>query len=479
MIRRTLYILLLLVVILDAAYSFMQHYGAPLDGDIAESVVPAEHFKPVLENVLGIRAIKYGEAYPNPNRFFVHWSYREYMISFPVFLQRFTDPISSVYLSTAIAKIIIQLSLIMLLPFTISGTFNLLRLKFILAAFLVTPLFQTEGYRSYMGIIDPAITYTFSYALPALLLLLYFLPFIMHFYHSKKRENQLLLGLLFLPLGLVVSLSGPLNPGIVLVIALLVFLGFLSFIFRGSQSMAFPERIRKAFQRIPIIYWVLMGLISMLSLYSLYLGQYNSHQAIYPFSLSELYLSIPQGIYEIVTEKPGFPILFLILAVNSMIISRKLKSEEGKKILNVFKWIGLFALIYILLLPLGGYREYRPYVLRYDTILPITLALVFMFGATTLYIIKHIKKSNRRWYFPLVAAVLLTYTFADNSGFSNNSCEKAALEKISGSSENVVKVDDACTVLSWDLIKDPKDSDLNARLLQKWGISDRKVLYFQ
>jgi hypothetical protein len=63
-----------------------------------------------------------------------------------------------------------------LIAFFISG--SILKLDFLFAAILITPLFQTNGYRSYMGIIDPATTYTFFYALPTILILIYLLHYL-------------------------------------------------------------------------------------------------------------------------------------------------------------------------------------------------------------------------------------------------------------------------------------------------------------
>ena len=55
--------------------------------------------------------------------------------------------------------------------------------------------------------------------------------------------------------------------------------------------------------------------------------------------------------------------------LNIFFILRKKQNENGKKLISRVKWIALFALIYILILPLGGYREYRPNIIRGDTLL--------------------------------------------------------------------------------------------------------------
>jgi len=195
--------------------------------------------------------------------------------------------------------------------------------------------------------------------------------------------------------------------------------------------------------------------------------------------LSALYSKLPEGIYFSFTQKLGFPLLFLILTINTLIIHYKFRTPEGEKILNIFKWIGFFALTYILLLPLGGYRDYRPYILRYDTIMPITLSLMFIFAKTTLFILKNFSKKNKYWYILLPVFVIFIYTNSDKPKFDKNACERNAILQIANSKEPIVKIDNNCTVLSWTIIETPQESEINTKLLKKWRIINDDKLYFQ
>lgn len=145
--------------------------------------------------------------------------------------------------------------------------------------------------------------------------------------------------------------------------------------------------------------------------------------------------------------------------------------------INLFKWIGVFSLFYILLLPLGGYRDYRPNVLRHDTILPITLSLIFVFGQTTLYIIYKLSKQQRYRYLPLIALVLFIFTFSDQLPIKN-SCDRKALELIANSNNEEVKIQNNCKLLSWKIIDSPKDSELSSELLKRWNIIKQDKLYY-
>jgi hypothetical protein len=468
MTRRILYLVLLALLLTDTAYSFIQHMNQPLDGDMAAGIVPAPDVQPILDDPLGISVITEGKTYPNPNRFFSHWSFMRYFSHVPLFLQSLADPVESVYLSCAIAKTIIQLSIIFLLAFYITGTANLRKLEFLLAAVLITPLFQANGYRSYMGIIDPATTYTFFYALPAVLLLIYFAPFFIERFHGVKNAGWLM-KLVWIPLAFVVCLSGPLNPGVVLVLAAIAFPVLIAERYNSLKSNG-TASIIKAIHHIPGRYWFCFVPVAVLSIYSLSIGRFNSVNIEHAVPLAQLYPKLPKGLFSLLTGKPGFLLLLGMLAVNTVIIRAKLWNEEGRKLISCFKWIGLFALIYILLLPLGGARDYRPLVARYDTFLPVTIGLMFIFGATVLFIGRQAAGKMRIAYASVVMAVLLAFTVADKPELEKNDCEKHALKNIYASGADTLPAVNDCPVLSWERSVDPGQASINELLLKRWRI---------
>jgi hypothetical protein len=445
---------------------------------MAGGIVPATDVKPILSRPLGLDAIFHKEVYSNPNRFFCHRIFYDYFNYAPLFLQKFVDPIDSIYLSCAIAKILIQIALLILLAMSVSGVKNVLKADFILAAALITPFFQTNGYRDYMGIIDPCTTYTFFYALPCVFLLLYFTPFIQKHYHHIEFDNQALWAALGFPLAFVVCLSGPLNPGVVLIFAMLTIWVNFKKNYTYSTQIGTTHKCINAIMLIPKNIWYYLVPISILALYSLFLGLYNPISIASQISLGELYLKLPYGIYYQFTQKLGFPILFTILIINIILIRKNRYSKEGEIILNIFKWIGLFSFFYILLLPLGGYRSYRFYILRYDTIMPITLSLIFIFSLSTLFIIKHITNKYKLWYILLIIGVLAAYTNADEAGFNKNDCERLALKEIADSKDKIVHLQHNCAVLSWLKITQPEVSEVNAELLYRWHVTDEKKLYY-
>lgn len=178
--KRFIYLFLLILLLTDLSFSFVQHLSMPLDGDMAGGIVPALDVKPVLSDPFGTSVILEKAFYPNPNRYFAHFSFYKYFNTIPVLLQSFVSTIDSVYLACAIAKIITQFTLISLLAFLITGKIKLFSFDFLLVSVLISPLLQTNGYRSFMGIIDTSITYSFFYALPCVLLLYFIYLFSEH-----------------------------------------------------------------------------------------------------------------------------------------------------------------------------------------------------------------------------------------------------------------------------------------------------------
>ena len=443
---------------------------------MAGGIVPAEDVKPIFKDPFGISVIKENAVYPNPNRYFAHWTYFTYFNSVPIWLQSFFSPIDSVYLACAIAKIFIQLLILTLLSIYVTGRLKIMNSDFLIAAILIVPLFQTNGYRGYMGIIDPSITYTFFYALPCSFLLSFYLPFFSDSYYGTTILKNRLVRILLFAMAIFIVFNGALNPGIILTITLLF---SLKCYFKTSKSLSFSKRLIKAFHIAPKAYLFFFSFVSILSLYALFIGTNNSILLGETISIGERYARIPMGIITILTQKIGFPIFLIVIGINIFLLRRNIQNNEIKKSLHIFNWIGLFSLVYILLLPLGGYKEYRPNILRYDTIMPITIGLIFMYGMSSFQLIKLFISKRKYIYIALLIVFTFIFSNADKPEFNKNACEKLALEKISKSNDKLVFFEYNCTVLSWDKITDPTKSFLNGQLLKKWRITRDIKKYYQ
>jgi len=471
--------LLLIFLLADIGYSFMQYFARPLDGDMAAGIVPADDVKTVLSDPFGTSVITDNAVYPNPNRYFSHKAMAEYFQSVPFIFQQFVDPINSIYLANALAKIVIQIAIIVFITIYITGNTKIFNKAFIVIASIITPLFQANGYHDSIGIIDHSITYTFFYALPCALLLFFYFPFFRAAQNNAKLHLSLIQVIIWTIFMVPITLSGPLNPGVILIVSLLYLLN--RFIKNGREynNRPFLNRSFLAVKAIPNTYLYFFTCLSILSLYSLYLGTHNSIFIGEHMPMADRFSRIPQGLFVLIPQKIGYPILLIFLFANAFIIFRYFKNDDAKKILGLFKWVGLFSLLYILLLPLGGYKNYRPYIVRYDTMIPVTIMLVFIYGKSVYFLIQNLHTYKKKIYIACVVAISLLFTLADEPKFNTNACEKEALLTLSNAKEEIVFIPNDCSIMSWDKITDPKASELNAQLFHYWNVTEKKKLYYQ
>ncbi len=467
--KRTAYLLLAAFLLLDSGYSFLQHFHTRLDGDIAPIVVPADKYAKVLDDPFGLGVLS-GERYCAPNRYFVHAPMVWYFKHVPQAMQAFMAPVDSVYWACALLKTALQLALIGLLAAYASDGKR--RWEPLLAAVLVTPFFQAYGYNLQMGIIEKSITYTFFYPLPLAFLVAFFLPF----YRGSVRSLQ---HLVLLPLAVALPLSGPLVPGILLIVcpSTLLFLWIKNL--RSLPVQPIARRAAKALGVLPkpLLFYFLLA--SFVSAWSLYAGSFNS-ESVSPdtIPLAERYPALLRGLASIFTLKLGFPFLLLGIAGNLALAAKFADPKDSAHLRQVGKWVAVFIVAYLLLLPLGGYRNYRSLIVRHDTILPVTLCLVFFYAKTALVLLRNAWPWRLRYAWCL-AALSLAVTAADLPEFGHNDCEKEALETIARSTERKVKLTGECTVLGWnEITTHPNASMLNAQLLQIWRVTKQERLYY-
>lgn len=459
-------ILLTIFLIGDFVFSFVQYYNTPLFGDVTVSAWPDEHVQKLMDDPFGFQVLITGEKQFNPNRFFSHVFLKAYFRNVPIFLQTFVSPVSSVYLASALAKMVIQLLFLFILAAFISGE-KLCTRKFLISAVTVAPLFQVYGYWSRMGIVDKSVAYSFFYALPLVLLMLFFLPVF------NRIQNKSILKpvhyFLLIPLIVILPFTGPLNPPVIILASFIIFLDY---------RIRSPKKdIVNTIKTIPLSVQLLLIPISLLSLYSLFLGMFDSSFSSELIPLTNRFARLPEGVISQVFHSPGFPLMLLFIGIN-MVIIKKNNYPGREKLTRILIWIGIFALIYILLLPFGGYRPYRPRIIRYDTFIPVNIALYYFFGASSFLIIKQIKGNHRKKYLSGLIIYLLFLTIVDTGGIGENQCERNAFNKMAESKENIVAIPKDCFVLDWHNVYDYKLTENKAELIHFWRITDESKLFY-
>jgi hypothetical protein len=465
--NRLLLIFVGIFSISDFTFSFIQYYNTPLFGDLASHVLPDEIIQPVFDDPFGFNMLLAGEKHSNPNRFFSHFFLSEYFQHVPFWLQKFTNPVNSVYLASALAKITVQVLFVFLMAAFVSGKRNPFNRKFLFSAVLVAPLFQVYGFWSRMGIVDKSVVYTFFYGIPLVLLMLFFLPVFNRMLRNKKirMANWIFL----LPLIVILPLSGPLVPAVILIVSFLIFINY--------WVHAESKRPSDFLKYVPDEIYVLLIPICVWSLYSLFLGFYNSNYDSEMISLWERFKRLPKGVYSQLFHSLGFPLMLMMIGVN-IIFMKKKHSPESRKLVRILIWIGIFAFIYILFLPFGGYRPYRPRIIRYDTFMPVNITLIWFFAASCWFLLNHLKGKKKKQYMAGLIFVLLIFIVADLDGIGENKCERNAFEKMAHSKESIVAIPKDCHIMDWYNVYDYNQTESKAELIYYWGITDHKKLFY-
>ncbi len=467
---KKLRVIIILFLLIDLAISFNQYYNTPIDGDLTSIVWPAEKYRSVLNDPIGVSAISSNTKHGDTNRFFSIATTFAYFKTIPFVSQLVMSPISSIYFSSALLKLLIHIFIVLLLSTYITGRLNFKDDKFILSSLLITIFFQVGGYGSTMGIIDSAISYTISYSLPLAFVLLLLFPLALNHFHDKKVKLNSTTTLIYSIVACIIAFFGTQIP--ILVVSLLLLLILAKFI-DVKRNFNLSNLITNKRYR-----FILLILLTF-CLYSLALSFYNIERNLIDISIFESYRKIPIGLFNIFFGKPGLWILDILILTNT-IVMKKSGSQNFTSFAKTLKWASVFILIFVLLLPVDGYYEFRPNIIRRDNFLPCILLLVFLFVQSAIYLVEHYKNEDKiRLITSYLLVVILLFTIADSPSLRKDNCQRASLEMLTLSDDKITRLSDQCTIASWYIIYDSKDSEVNAKVFNYWNITDKPKLYYQ
>ncbi|MBK8244162.1 MAG: hypothetical protein IPK88_12110 [Saprospiraceae bacterium] len=468
---------LIILLIIDLVFSFYQYYYIPLDGDMAAIIVPSPQFQKMMQDPFGMHALNNHEMYMGSNRFFAHWTMKLYFETIPILLQHFTDPITSIYLSCAFAKIITHLLLVILVWFYCLEKPIIKSLHFILFTLIISSFFQTYGFHNTMGIIDTSITYQFFYAWPMCLLMVFYLPFIIRFYHNKHFQFSPIQQIFSYLLALIMAFNGPLLPAIVTIISFIIATSLICSCLKKHEGITFINYIKQQISLIPKPFIFLYFFTLITSIYSLYIGTFNVENLNTKASILERYQKLPFGLFKILSENLGWSLIIVFTCTN-IYLARKINALSTYKMNRTIKYIGLFILLYIALLPLGGFREYRPFILRYDTLIPVTLIILMLNGTLIINNLHHINQQYKKYYIGFLVFIVAAFNISDSKIPKNNLCEKNALLNISNSNNDTLRLTNDCTVMSWNKIKKSEALHLNSIFLKNVNVIQKNVIFY-
>ena len=454
-------IIILLLLLADTAYTFLQHRNVALDGDMPSIILPAPHYEPVLSSPFGIKAISGEAAYASPNRFFVHWGMYHYFRAAPSLFSSFDGPVFGIFTASAVAKTVGHICLILLLARLATRKED--KWNLIGVAVLIVPLFQSAGYYNpVMGIIEQAPTYTCFYAWPSVLMLCWLLLFLKG--KVAAQPASVLERLSLFTLTLTLPFTGPLIPGVIAV----GFTLLLGYTVLGLLRTEHATNWKSLHQKLTIDRWIALIALGILGLYSLYLGALSTEQQ--QVDLLARYQRLPEGLLKMLTNKPGLSILIGGIVIHFGLL-RRFKTPELKPWYRTeVRFLLLFAALYILLIPFGGYRDYRPDIVRRDTLQPVLLALFYLWGKSGLLLFRN--TNIKSWLKLPTIAILSLFTIADITPVMQSSCQEEQLRAMTKEKARSISIDPECRILTWPQNPD-QETRFSSELLVLWGILEQ------
>jgi len=455
------WILFLILAVFLLSVQFIQHGSYGLDGDMTAICLPIETYEPAFKDPFGFELLKSNpKLYSGTNRFFCTYFCYLYLNKVPLWLQHVTSPMYSVFLAIQCFKML-TLMLGILVIFIFVRLFTPSKLvHFPLVACFTLLLFQNEGFYEQIGIIDHSIVYTFFYGFSILLIFLLFYPFVKSYVRHRSLNILFIEWLYVLPLMLIVPFFGSINAPFVLYSILFCVVFFV-----------FSPKVRPS---ISYKTFTLLVFLFLLCLYSQYISYFNIENPTSSPSVMERYRLLAKGIFYLFSKHVGLGILLSIICFNIYWLSIK----NHKLLRQSILFILTFTLGYLFLLPLGGFREYRPFIIRYDNFIPISLLIFIVLLATSAKVYKSLPMASL--YKRTGVLVVALIFFLNNFQFSEDRKHtELELKKIQKSSVFSVKINNNVKILNWKNTDSPEESYYASLLLRRWKVINRDFRFYQ
>ncbi len=406
-------------ILFELYYAFQQYLHSPFDGDFLPVYLPTDNYRQVLQDPFGFGLLKTKETYSATNRFFSHFALIQWFNGGIKISEIFSlDPAESLFITSAAFSWLIHIGLSWMLLRYIS-VFQKISWQGSIIAYAFILSFFHFGTSSYMQIalIDHAVTYTFFYGLPVLLLLLFYWPFYKRIFRPQPFR---LYELLALAAGVIV---------------IPFFGGFMAPLLLFINGIVIPACLfwgwRKSFPSNSKTILLYLSAITIWALYSFYIGSFNNENAS-DVLLTERYFILFKGLVEYFTYSMIYVWIAGILLLNYFLLRRSVANIT----LIYALFIGVIAL-YIFSLPLGGYRHYRPWIIRYDVMTPVTLLLIWAIISGGIFLLKKYQHTNLFSKLSLVYFIFfILFGISDYHRYDKRDFQKKQLQQIQNAENN-------------------------------------------
>ncbi len=446
------------------------HYSnLTLDGDLPRMAAPFRWYEDVRNDPIGWQAITQKKEYPGAARFTTHESVIQWFDKgYAVVNAVVKDKVHSIYYTSTALVMGTHLLFIFLAFQYAKGAEKFSYRKFAIIGLLASVMIQYNGFYDCIGIIDRSISYVFCYALPVLLLLIYFLPFykneVSQNYSVKTWQN-----ILMIPAAALLSFSSVLIQPIIFIFFIL----YIGGVFIKNPFFSIKKNKSLLLQ---ILFFIVC------CLYAFYVSRFNSESSLYK-PLAERYFLLLKGFFRIMTIKLAWSYLLLFTVINCWIILRT-KTLSWQQLKPIIYFVLAFCAIYILLLPLGGYRSYREYIIRYDTFIPVTLGVCFLLFFTTYKIFWALKNTSWKIYTVGLLLFIGIFLWADRDVERQaNYCQQGQLYEMQNSRDTIIQLPYRCNMMMWskdDIYGKEHMQGINI-CLRRWGIIEahQRVTFYE
>jgi hypothetical protein len=460
-----------LAILLDLWRTGLWFSRTQIDPDLSRVAGPVQSYAHVLHDPFGFEGLQTGLRYPGAGRAMAHLTtkaWADHVLGWlPLFV---SDPVHAVYLGLGGTAVLVHIGWLVV-GCGYLRAYKCMSVKSVIFCALGLSLFvQLASQRFYLGIIDSSMSYTFAYAIPLLSLAAFFLPVYQSLLHpSYVPSVRMTIGLV--PLAVYLAFSGPLVQPVVALLCL----------FLAGAQVTLRKRLLAHRRLIPGL-----GTLAILSAWGMYVSRFNSESAT-SVTLATRYKLLRHGLFQVLIRPSSpWPILLLALVFLYRFVSRSAQPSQHVR-LRAHMLVGLgFSVLWLTLLPLGGYRNYRPFILSSVTLLPVTLIAAYLFvlllrvalsveGAAPLKGLRAPGRSVRiiTFGFPVIVLVLLAFGKV-MAAPQNNSCQRASFDLLRDETGTVLRIPRTCPMLT-ETIGALDDSDYQqaiTKLLRRWRIID-------